>query len=300
MVTGGTGFLGSHIVDKLVKCGCRVVVYARSEKSEVSSNIVMFRGDVTNIRELLEAITNYNIDTIIHCSAILVPESQQNPYEAFKINAEGTVNVLEAARLKDIKRVIYMSSIRVYGNMVYEPIDEDHPKNPVEFYGVTKLFGELYGFNYERNYGIEFIAFRPSMIYGPKRTTGNVIHKLIVEYAINGKPFKMPYGGDTKYDFIYVKDCAEAVYLALEAKHLEHKVFNLASGKSISLQEFVKIVKKFIPNASIELGPGLLPNEPLRGTIDNTRIKKILGWEPQYDIEHGIKEYIEWLKKQHT
>lgn len=300
MVTGGTGFLGSHIVDKLVQCGYKVVIYARSKKLEVPSNVVMFKGNVTNLRKLLEAIREYEVNAIIHCSAILVPESQQNPYEAFKINAEGTVNVLEAARRTDIKKVIYMSSIRVYGNMIYEPINEEHPKNPVEFYGVTKLLGELYGFNYERNYGIDFIVFRPSMIYGPRRVTGNIIHKLIVECAVSGKPFKMPYGGDTKYDFVYVKDCADAVFLALQAKRLEHKVFNLASGKSTSLQELVRIVKKFIPNALIELGPGFLPNEPLRGIIDNTRIKKILGWEPRYDIERGVKEYIKWLKEEHA
>ncbi|MEM3439434.1 MAG: NAD(P)-dependent oxidoreductase [Candidatus Bathyarchaeia archaeon] len=217
------------------------------------------------------------------------------PVLSFEVNVKGTLNVLEAARLMDLHRVIFISSTAVYGiTKEGELVGEDYRKNPVTLYGAQKLFGEHLGENYRINYGLSFIALRLPIVYGPGQSQrGFSAFKEIVEKPLLGERAVVKVGGDQKYDAVYVKDVARSVWLASRAKDPRHSAFNIGAGNQCTLWDLAEIVKSYIPNALIEIGPGFDVAEPIRGPLDLRRAKDELGYVPTYDLERGVRDYIE-------
>jgi len=302
LVTGGTGNIGAQLIAELTRQGEKCVAYDLFPSPEaiagLTENVKIVKGDILNLAELIRTIRGEQVNTIVHTVALYGQETLSRPTATLKVNIEGTVNVLEAARIENVRRVVYASTVGVYGaTSETDPIDEEHPKNPTEFYPVTKLAGELYGHAYGSAYGVGFVALRFATVYGPGRAFKGVpwyIAEMVEKPAMN-LPAHLPRGRERRYEFMYVKDAAHALSLACHVEKLTHKAFNIGVGKLFSLQDIADIVRRFIPNAVIEIGAGELPL-PRRGPLDISRARSELKYEPQYNMIDGIKDYIEWLR----
>ncbi|MHB1868524.1 MAG: NAD-dependent epimerase/dehydratase family protein [Nitrososphaerales archaeon] len=319
LVTGGLGVNGSWVLRTLLENGHEAVCFDYSTDSklvqDISDKLCIVKGDISDIEGIKTALRENQIDSIIHMAALVSPEvtsvdpTKANAVRGFEINARGTLNVLEAARLCNIRKVVYTSSKGVYGEITgrfshpnYVPLTEDYPKNPASIYDVTKLFGENIGAVYSRIYGIDFTALRFAHIYGPGKLERHgplSTHDRIIMNASSGTPTKVESGGETRDDLIYVKDVSNAHVLALNAKKPPHIAYHFGTGKAVSLIEFGHIVHDLFPNSQIEIGSGLgYYGKNTIGTqcaLDCSLAKEELGFEAHYDIRKGVKDYVSWI-----
>jgi UDP-glucose 4-epimerase len=314
LVTGGSGVNGPWVLRSLVEKGISVVNYdSRKDTSlyaDISHKVETLVGDILDLPHLIDAIKRYHVDRIVHLAAIMPDPLESNPYSAYRVNVDGTINILEAARLMNIKRVVYTSSVAVYapvtgeyGYPTYKPVGEDYPQVPQSVYGATKLFTEHMCFNYQRIYGVDFVILRFSWIYGPGKQARHgvlALHSKIIESAMIGQPIKIPQGGDEKVDSVYCRDVGQGVALACVGENLQHRVFNIGTGRGETFRQLIDALHKMLGKVPVEIGPGLDP----RGTggpgymvMDIERAKKELGYRPQYDLEAGAKDYIESMKR---
>jgi UDP-glucose 4-epimerase len=227
-----------------------------------------------------------------------------------QVNVMGTVNVLEAARAFDVQRVVYTSAKGVYGPILgeyghpaYKPVPEDLPKNPKRIYDSAKLMGEQIGLYYHAHMGIDVVVLRFATTYGPGKTSrhGKMgVTSQIVENPANGLPFRIAQGGDEKDDFIYNKDSAYGIFLAATAENPKSRVYNIGTGVGVTLNDVARVIRKHLPKADIEIGPGLnflgMPY-PASSVYDVSRARTELGYAPQYDLEKGIADYLESLER---
>lgn len=313
LVTGAFGRLGIALLREPVGCREKVVAFdiaARQEAiADISDRVNVIKGDITEITDLIRAVKHEKVNCIAHLAALVsVSMCSKNPLLAYKINVTGTINVLETARIMDVKKVVYASSIAVYSPGATAPMDEDYPKNPSTFYGTTKLAGELFGLTYADTYGIDFVALRFPLIYGPgslgawnplEETRVNVKHFLgikpweILVNCLQRKPvvISAPQVGPSErvIDILYVKDAAKAITLALNATKLKHRVFNISSDEPLSINDIVQIAKKLIPDASIEVRSG---DRPVL-ILNCARAKQELDYAPAYNFEMGFKDLMD-------
>lgn len=303
MVTGGTGFIGSHVLRELLQQGHKSVAFEYFPNTELIADIVdrvrVVKGDVTDLTSIIDTIKKNSVTHVVHTVSLLTTESQKRPFAALKTNVEGTVNILEAARLMDLDQVVYMSSTAVYGYTEEgELVDEEYPHRPVTIYGATKLLCEHYGINYNAEYGLGFIALRFPIVYGPWQSSrGFSSFKEIIEKPLLGQPARVSIGGDHKYDGVYVKDVACAIVSACFARKPKHRIFNIGTGEMYTLRDLANIVRKIIPSAIFEIGPGIDVAEPVRGPLNIARAKEELGYRPRFTLEDGVKDYIQVIKR---
>lgn len=308
LVTGGSGFIGSYTLRRLVEMGEKAISFSRKPPPEDIAGKVSVetdhRGDVRFLTSILSAIKKHDVKSIIHTASMLAYASQKDPALGFDINARGTLNILEAARIMNIKRVVYVSGQSVYG--ITEEgkwVTEDHPRNPLKIYPAIKVLCENLGLSYIENYGLDWVAIRFPLVYGPgKSRRGYHSYKDCIEDAVFKRYVRIPRGGDQKFGCIYVKDAANGLVLAAFARKMKHRIFNIGPGISemYTLRDLSSILKKLIPDAVFEIGPGVLTElEFIRGPLDITRAREELNYEPQYPrLEDGVKEYIEILRRQ--
>ena len=302
LVTGGTGFIGGSVLRELLRQGNEAVAFdvlANSETfSEIADKVPIIKGSVQEANVLLETIKKHSITHVVHMASLLTTASQNKPFEALNINVIGTANILEASRIMDVVQIVYMSSTAVYGyTKEGEIIDEEYAKNPVTVYGATKLFCEHMGSNYYSNYGLGFTALRFPIVYGPGQSSrGFSSFKEIIEKPALGLPAKVPSGGDQKYDGVYVKDVAKAIVAACASHKTEHRTFNIGTGVLSSLRDVGEAVRKTIPSASIEIGPGFDVAEPVKGPLNIERAKNELGFISKFDLQAGVNDYIRTVR----
>jgi UDP-glucose 4-epimerase len=302
MVTGGTGFVGGHVLRELLGQGRDLIAFDYLPNVEsvedIADQIEIVKGDVRDLAEIIDVVKKYGVKYVVHTASLLTVDSQKKPFAALGINVEGTVNILEAARLMDLAQVVYMSSTAVYGYTEEgKVVDEEYPQKPNTVYGATKLLCEHYGLNYNREFGLGFIALRFPIIYGPWQSSrGFSSFKEIIEKPLLGEPARVPIGGDQKYEGVYVKDVARAIVSACFAREPKHRIFNIGTGEMHTLHELADIVRKIIPDAVFEIGPGFDIAEPIRGPLNIKKAKEELGYKPRFALEEGVKNYIEVLK----
>jgi len=302
LVTGGTGFIGGHVLRGLVSRSHKVIALDSIPDTEwigdIAERIGIVRGEVQDLPIIIDTIRKFGVTHIVHTASMLTTASKQRPSAAFSVNILGTVNILEAARLTDVSQVTYASSTAVYGNTDEgEVVDEEHPQKPVTLYGVSKLLGEHYGLVYCQDYGLGFNALRFPIVYGPGQSRrGFDSIKEVVEKPVRGLPAKVPVGGDQTYDTVYVKDVADAIISACFVGKTEHRRFNIGLGAMHSLREVASIVGRIIPGSIFELGPGLDIGEPVRGPLDITRARAELGYDPKFNLETGVRDYMQTLR----
>jgi UDP-glucose 4-epimerase len=304
MVTGGNGFVGAHTMRQLAGAGFKLVSFhdVTSSTENIGVRPIVVKGDVRFLSSIVDAVKTHDVKRIIHTASLLGYESQENPMLAFEVNAKGTLNILEAARVTDLERVVYVSGQSVYGETEEdEMIAEEHPRlhRLGYVYPSLKCVCEDIGLSYVQNYGLDVIVVRLSLVYGPGKKTGYQFQKICVEDALFKKQVNIPQGGDQEWDWLYVKDAAHGLARAVLADGLKHRVFNIASGsgRTYSIRDFAAVVKKFVPEASFEIGPGVASEvENVRGPLDITRAREELGYAPRYSrLETGVQDYLQML-----
>src|ERR1700680_1762632 len=271
LITGGMGVIGAEASRRFVREGHRPVIFARHRDEwlirDILDKVEIELGDVLDLPRLLDVIKRHQITHIVHAAGFVGAVSQANPALSVQVNVMGMVNVLEAARLFEVKRVVYTSAKGVYGPVLgeygsptFKPMPEDLPQNPKRIYDSAKLMGEQTCLYYQANMGVDVVILRFATTYGPGKTArhGKMgVTSQIVENPFHGRPFPPPQGGEEKDDFIYNKDSALGIYLATAAGKLTNRVFNIGSGVGQTLNDFAAVLRRHIPNADIVIGAGL-------------------------------------------
>ena len=313
LITGGMGVIGAEASRKFVREGHRPVLYSRRRDEsligDIADKVDIELGSILDRGRLADVIKTRGITHVVHTAAYIGALSAKFPAESVEINVMGTVNVLEAAREANVQRVVYTSAKGIYGPMLgeygaptYKLVNEDHRKEPKRIYDSAKLMGEQATL-YWGAQGLDVVVLRFATTYGPGKTArhGNMgVTSQIVEQPARGEPFRLAQGGDEKDDFIYNKDSALGIYLAATAKSLTSRVFNIGTGVGSTLQDFAAILRRHLPNAVIEIGPGLNflgSPYPMCGIYDISRARNELRYRPQYDLERGIADYLESLQR---
>jgi len=312
MITGGVGFIATHVARHLVDLGDQVVLYARrngnrippflKEVSDDSVKIVV--GDILDFPKMLETVKTYNVESIIHTAAIAYPYSGDKPHMALKVNIEGTINVLELARIMDLKRVTFTSSGAVYpagsqeeGEFCHE--DTPLPLNPLyDIYGASKGSCDVLGLRYADLYGVDFISTRHCLVYGPGAPAA-LPPSVFVRKALENTPIVYKQGGNHKVEMAYIKDSLLGLFLAHKKPKHKYRIYNIGAGRLYSLFELADAVKKAIPSAEIKMGPGLLEGAGAawkRPPFDLNRAREELGYKPKFNIEQGIAAHVKFIK----
>lgn len=313
LVTGGAGFIGSHIVESLVKKGAKVIVYdnfssgSMENLKHLEKDIKVIRGDILDYNKVLDA--SRGVDVISHQAAQLeITKCIDNPIEDLKINTEGSLNVFNAAIKNDVKKVIYASSACVYGQAQYMPQDENHPTNPNWQYGVSKLTVEKYADIYNRYYEIPMIGLRYSIVYGPREWYGRVL-TVFLKRATEGK-LPVLWGGDQIRDFIYVSDVISLHNLCIENDKVQNEVFNVSTGIGTNIEQLARLIIEFFnldgepvyenvkegEVSELVKNRKRLPLELKKMILSNKKAKKILGWETKVALKEGLVREFDWLK----
>jgi UDP-glucose 4-epimerase len=313
LITGGMGVIGAEASRRFVREGHRPVLFSRNRDESLIRDILdkvdIELGSILDRDRLAEVFKARGITHVVHTAAYISALSTKYPAESVEINVMGAVNVLEAARAANVERVVYTSAKGIYGPFVgdygaptYKPITEDLPKEPRRIYDSAKLMGE-HATLYWGTLGLDVVVLRFATTYGPGKTTrhGNMgVTSQIIERPASGQPFHLAQGGDEKDDFIYNKDSALGIYLAATAKSLKSRVFNIGTGVGVTLKDVAAILRRHLPNAVIEVGPGLNflgAAYPMYGIYDISRARTELGYKPEYDLERGIADYLESLQR---
>lgn len=302
-VTGGTGFIGSNIVIELVRNNNEVVVIDNlltgnfNNLPGVMDMIRFVEGDIQDLDLLKREFID--IDYVLHQAALpSVPRSVDDPIASNQNNVDGTLNVLVAARDEGVKRVVYASSSSAYGNSPSLPKKEDMKPDPLSPYAITKLVGEQYCKVFYELYGLETVSLRYFNVFGPHQDPNSqyaaVIPKFIAAMLNDESP--VIFGdGEQSRDFTYIQNNVDANLLACEVAGAAGKMFNIASGKRITLNQLIATLNEII-------GKNLEPiyTKPRYGDImhslaDITLAREILGYKPRYGFEDGLKKTVEWF-----
>jgi UDP-glucose 4-epimerase len=298
LVTGGGGFIGSHLARELVNKGEKVVLLDASPDRRLVNDILdkatFVIGDVSDSSKVLATVKERNIREIYHTAALLIEDCEADPVRALKVNVEGTANLLEACRIFDLDRIMFTSTAAVFSPGLPQPIGDDAPKYPISVYGATKVESELYGLKYLRSYGVDFRAVRFTWVYGWGRSRGaTAFSSQLIEKPALGQPVEIPRRGNARGDWLYVKDAVRALLLLRDCKKPERRVYNIAGGVH-TIEEVAKIVKRHIPSAHIRFGT----QEPAASAAyDDSYARRELGWKPAYTIEEGVKDHIAETRK---
>jgi nucleoside-diphosphate-sugar epimerase len=296
MVTGGLGYVGRHLVARLARDGERVVSYNRDFADSPDPRVVCVQGELFDVPRLVRTLEQHGVERIAHTAAMSHPElSIDFPVTTFAANVDGTVQLLEAARLAGVRRIVNFSSHCSYGHIDADPIPEDAPLRPNTPYGVTKVATELMGSVYRRLYGVEVVSLRVSEVYGP----GNRMHTVLTDMlraALDGEPYALAAGGEHRVEYIHVDDAAEAGVAALNADDPRQDVYNITGGRQVTLADAADVVRAIVPGASIEIGPGHIPTLDRQGRQDITAAGRDLGYRPRWALEDGVRAYADWLR----
>jgi nucleoside-diphosphate-sugar epimerase len=294
LVTGGAGFVGSHIVDRLSPEN-KVTVFdnlftgSLSNLEESQDRITLVKGDILDKALLMDVVAE--VEIVFHLAAHVGNiRSIQDPYFDMDVNIRGTLNLLEACRKSNIKRLVYSSSGAIFGEARYLPIDEDHPLNPESPYAVSKMAAEKYALAFYKVYGVPATAVRYFNIYGPRQDTSeyaNAISIFLGKFK-EGKPITIFGDGEQTRDFIFVEDVVTANILAATQPAAAGEIFNIATGQATSLNQIVALIKQ-ISGREIPVTYA----DPRVGEVRDSRadIKKarsILGYSPQTDLKEGL------------
>lgn len=303
VVTGGYGHCGAWIVKQLAEAGKEVIIFNRTHRridflEGFGEKISFFKGDIQDLPSIFRLFKEHHtrIEGIIHIAGLMGgPYFASNPHLHININTMGTVNFLEAARIYDIKKFIFISSGSVYGERSDIPKETD-PVSPSDLYGAVKASSEFLGLQYANQFGIDFKAVRIFFAYGPGRLPSELypLYQAIFGGLEGIKEMKLEAGREQEIDFTFIGDVAKAVVMLYNADVTKHRIYNVASGSSYKLPEVVKIANRYAASPiNTEFGPGkIIPRGP---SLDIGRISEEFGFKADYSIEEGIKSYAEWI-----
>lgn len=300
LITGGCGFIGSHIVDAYIKCGHEVIVADKKKADLLSfknSSATYFQINLLKTKEVNNLIEKEKPDIINHHAAnISVTNSIKKPLNDAD-NIKSVINILEAAKNNAVKKIIFSSSAgAIYSESKTLPFTEKTTAFPITPYGVSKLAGEYYVKAYSKIYGINYTILRYSNVYGPRQNSKyKTVISVFIKNIINKKNLTINNDGNQTRDFIFVSDVVNANILAI--KHDSNDCFNISSQTEVSINDLSKKIKKMLnSNNKIKLKNKKNP-EQRRSYISNKKALKDLGWKPKTSLKQGLVESIKWYER---
>lgn len=274
LITGGTGFIGSNLAKEI---------------SSKNANLSILKTRLGNRDELIKETKD--IDVIFHLAGeVLAPKKEDLPQKNFEVNTIGTLNILDAGRINDVEQIIFSSTMSIFGNPKYLPVNEKHERNPSTFYGLSKLAAEECCRLYTKLYDMNITILRYSSVYGKGQKPDWVI-PIFIKNALNGEAITIFGSGDNTGDFVHVEDIIKANLLATLNKKAYDEDFNIGSGKEKSINELAEIIRKQL-NPAIEIRHNHINDEKSRRFVfDISKAKKLMGYSPVHTIADFIGDY---------
>lgn len=310
LVTGAEGFIGSHLTERLVGVGADVTALVQYNSfnnwgwidtfdKNILDSIKVETGDIRELDCMNRIIKGQEV--VMHLAALIaIPYSYLSPMAYVRTNIEGTTNVLEACRMHDVHKIVHTSTSETYGTALYVPIDEKHPMQGQSPYSASKIGADKMAESFYKSFNMPIATLRPFNTYGPRQSARAVIPTIISQILAGKKEIKLGSLTPTR-DFNFVKDTAEAFIKVAECDKSIGEVINSGSNYEITIGDTVKKIIDIIGN-DVKI---LCDDERIRPEksevnrlwADNTKIKELTGWAPQYSIDRGLEETIEWIKK---
>lgn len=305
LITGGMGCIGSYVIRDLLNAGEKIIVYDFIPDLTIPKMVLTekqleqftsVQGDITDLPHVLRTVQEHEIDRIIHLASWQVPACNANPPQALKIVCEGTINMFEAARIFGLKRVVWASSVAVFGSPEDyndQQIQNDAPHYPKFIYGACKSMNERYAAHYFDNYGVDTIGLRFTAVYGVGRTRGmSSFSTQMIEAVALGQPYVSPFGDDA-IDWQYVEDVSRSIVMSCTCPTTKTRVFNVKGGIR-TVKEGAAYLKNLVPDAQLTLEPGVFG---ISWDYDATPIAQEIGFTPKYTMEQGILKTLNRFRK---
>ncbi len=310
LITGADGFIGSHLTESCIAQGAhvRAFVYYNSfgqwgwldtldrgvlDKAEV------FAGDIRDFSCVLEACKD--VDIVFHLAALIsIPYSYKAPDSFVATNINGTMNVLQAARIHGVKKMVHTSTSEVYGSAQYVPIDEGHPINPQSPYAATKSAADSLAVSFHRSFDLPVTVLRPFNTFGPRQSARAVVPTIISQILAGKKTISLG-NLETTRDLNYVGNTVDAFIRLAEAKDGLGEIFNTGSGQETSIREVVEVIQNILgSNVKIQKDPKRV--RPLKSEVEKLvcngeKLKKLTGWSPEISLKEGLRQTCRWMKK---
>jgi len=309
LVTGAGGFIGSHLTERLVELGARIKAFVRYNSRNdhglleflpamSKENIEIIQGDLRDSETILNAMRDINV--VFHLGALIaIPYSYLRPREVIETNIMGTLNVLNAAKAANVKKIIHTSTSEVYGTAQYVPIDENHPLQGQSPYSASKIGADKIAESFHRSYSLPIATIRPFNTYGPGQSARAVIPTIISQALKSGTVYLGSL--HPTRDLTYTEDTVNAFIKVAESDKSIGEVINIGSNFEISIGELadkvISLIGRDVKVISTEERIRPEKSEVDRLWADNSKAKKLIGWEPTILLEDGLKRTIEWMKE---
>lgn len=307
MITGGAGFIGSHLADRLLKTGHQIIcidnfdpfypemIKLKNIKSALmSQHFSLLKIDIRDLQKLEMCFNANEIDLVIHLAAKAgIRPSIADPKEYYDVNVIGTLNLLETMRKYDVKKMIFASSSSVYGINSRKTFSEtDNVDFPISPYAATKKAGELLCYTYHHLYDFDIFCLRFFTVYGARQRPDLAIHKF-TDRILNNQPIDIYGDGTSSRDYTYIDDIINGIVFSIE-KLKGYEIINLGESRTISLNKMVETLEKFLKRKAIKNLLPLQPGDVISTCADILKAKELLGYSPKWKFEDGIQEFIKW------
>jgi len=305
LITGGAGFIGSHLTEKLLRNGAAVVIVddfsngTMANLEKVKDKVTVLKHDISaSFAQLKEALGDHRFDGIFHLACFPRSLSLKDPFRDLEVNAKGMLNVLELARLNKAK-VVFTSNSGIYGDPEYLPIDEKHPDKPSTPYDANKLVSEYYLKIYYHIYGIPIAICRLATVYGERQRTKPEWKPVIPEFATRvwrGESPVIYWDGEQTRDLIYVKDVVQGLAKAFASESTADEVFILGTSIETSVNRIYQIICQALGKQIEPTRAGKVAGDIRSMKLSFEKAERTFGFKPEYSLEQGVKNYIDWLK----
>nr|MDD5072716.1 NAD-dependent 4,6-dehydratase LegB [Candidatus Omnitrophota bacterium]MDD5310552.1 NAD-dependent 4,6-dehydratase LegB [Candidatus Omnitrophota bacterium]MDD5546022.1 NAD-dependent 4,6-dehydratase LegB [Candidatus Omnitrophota bacterium] len=308
LVTGAGGFIGSHLTEKLSASGYKVKAFVHYnsrnswgwlESSRCKNRIEIISGDIRDADIVRDAMRD--VETVFHLAALIgIPYSYHSPEAYVETNIRGSLNILQAAKDSDVKKVVHTSTSEIYGTAQFVPITENHPINPQSPYAATKSAADLLALSFYRSFDLPVAVVRPFNTYGPRQSARAVIPTIITQILYGGKKIKLGALAPTR-DLTYVEDTVDGFIRAGECRRAVGEVINLGSNSEISIGDLARLISLSL-HRDVTIDSALERKRPEKSEVerllaDNAKARRLLGWSPKYSLEKGLLKTIAWFKE---
>jgi UDP-glucose 4-epimerase len=306
LVTGGAGFIGSHIVRTLLEQGHEVKILdnfstgKRENIADFEKKIELIEGDLRDASKVTEAVRG--VDVIFHEAAFVsVPQSMDEPQNCFDINVSGTSMLFDAARRAGVKRAVFATSAAVYGDSTEMPLTEETPLRPLSPYAASKRVDEIYGQLYTTSFGLDVVALRYFNVYGPRQRPDSMYAAAVpifIRRLLDGKGVTIYGDGGQTRDLINVRDVVRANLVAAEHPSAPGQIFNICTGIEMRIIDLIEVLQDLFPSAPAPAFAPARAGDIYRSIGSPQKAADLIGFRAQVTLDQGLKEAVEWMKKE--
>lgn len=300
LITGGAGFVGSHLTNYLAGEGARVKVFdsfARGDMTTIKrwGGVEVVNGDITDKELVVKSMKD--VDLVVHLAALILNKCVQFPQGAINVNINGTLNVLDGCVENDVGKVVLASSAAVYGPPEFIPVTEEHPTRPINLYGMSKLALEGLARTYHEANGLDYVALRFFNIYGPNQKVDKFYSSAMntfINKFLENEPPKVFGNGESTMDLVYISDVIDSICIAMDKNSLS-RVYNIGSGEETSVNKLLNLIKESLKSDIEPLYMDIRKGDVHpRMCADISKARADLGYEPIVFLEEGLKKVLEW------